>query len=103
MPALDQIHEAVKHALIKDGWSITADPYVIEYEDVRLFADLGAIMAGGFACGLCAFSTKWFFVRCCVRSLRTSHTYANATTCWSTRCHADTTNSPGAPDLPFVV
>lgn len=42
MPAADLIHDSVKRALIKDGWSITADPYVIEYDDVRLFADLSA-------------------------------------------------------------
>ena len=42
MPTRDIIHDAVKNALIKDGWRITADPYVIAYEDVTLFADLGA-------------------------------------------------------------
>ena len=42
MPRLDKIHEPVKQALIRDGWTITHDPYVIRYEKVRLFADLGA-------------------------------------------------------------
>lgn len=42
MPALDLNHEQVRQALLKDGWSITDDPYVIEYEDLTLFADLGA-------------------------------------------------------------
>ncbi len=42
MPAADKIHEAVKNALVKDGWTITDDPYIIEYEDARLYADLGA-------------------------------------------------------------
>ncbi|MDB5354703.1 MAG: XisH protein [Phycisphaerales bacterium] len=42
MPAPDAIHDAVKAALIRDGWTITADPFVIQYEDVTLFADLGA-------------------------------------------------------------
>jgi hypothetical protein len=42
VPTRDIIHEAVKNALVKDGWTITADPYTIEYEDVTLFADLGA-------------------------------------------------------------
>ncbi|MEW5988548.1 MAG: XisH family protein [Chloroflexota bacterium] len=42
MSALDLIHEAVKNALIKDGWVITADPYTIKYKEVTLFADLGA-------------------------------------------------------------
>lgn len=42
MPASDIIHNAVKNALIKDGWTITADPYRIEYEEIDLFADLAA-------------------------------------------------------------
>jgi|SRR5579871_4840504 len=42
MPADDVIHGAVKNALTKDGWTITADPYVLEYEEIRLFADLRA-------------------------------------------------------------
>ena len=41
VPTRDIIHDAVKNALIKDGWTITADPYVIAYEDVTLFADGG--------------------------------------------------------------
>jgi hypothetical protein len=42
MAAADLIHDAVKNALIKDGWTITHDPYVIKYEEVTLYADLGA-------------------------------------------------------------
>lgn len=40
MPRKDLIHEAVKNALIKDGWTITNDPYRIEYEDADVYADL---------------------------------------------------------------
>jgi hypothetical protein len=40
MPAKDIYHEAVKNALIKDGWIITADPYTIKYQEIQLFADL---------------------------------------------------------------
>lgn len=40
MPAKDVYHDAVKNALIEDGWIITADPYPIKYEEVKLFADL---------------------------------------------------------------
>jgi XisH protein len=40
MPAKDIYHEAVKNALIKDGWRIIADPYTIEYEGDNLYADL---------------------------------------------------------------
>jgi hypothetical protein len=32
----------VKEAIIKDGWEITDDPYVISYGDRFLFVDLGA-------------------------------------------------------------
>lgn len=42
MPAKDIYHDAVKNALIKDGWKITADPYKIKYKDAELFADLSA-------------------------------------------------------------
>ena len=40
MPRKDNIHESVKSALIKDGWTITDDPYRIAYEDSDVFADL---------------------------------------------------------------
>jgi hypothetical protein len=42
MPARDVYHDAVKNALIKDGWNILADPYKIKYKDAELFADLAA-------------------------------------------------------------
>jgi len=42
VPRLDAYHEVVRRALINDGWTITDDPFVIEYEDVQLKADLGA-------------------------------------------------------------
>jgi hypothetical protein len=42
MAAKDIIHEAVKNALIKDGWVITHDPYTIEYEGEFAYADLAA-------------------------------------------------------------
>lgn len=42
MPRLDIIHDAVKNALIKEGWIITDDPYVIQYQRTILYADLGA-------------------------------------------------------------
>ncbi|MBD2199126.1 MULTISPECIES: XisH family protein [Calothrix] len=40
MPAKDIYHDAVKNALIKDGWTIIADPYFLQYEDAELYADL---------------------------------------------------------------
>jgi hypothetical protein len=42
MPKLDIIHNSVKNALIKDGWLITDDPYIIQYRRTTLYADLGA-------------------------------------------------------------
>ena len=42
MPKLDKYHEAVRNALINDGWTITDDPLTVEFEDVYLYADLGA-------------------------------------------------------------
>ena len=42
MPRLDIIHNSVKNALIKDGWTITDDPYIIQYRRTTLYADLGA-------------------------------------------------------------
>jgi hypothetical protein len=42
MPQKDVIHEAVKHALMKDGWTILADPYTITFRRSQLYADLCA-------------------------------------------------------------
>lgn len=38
--AKDIIHDGVKNSLVKDGWTITADPYVITYGDDKLYVDL---------------------------------------------------------------
>jgi hypothetical protein len=40
--ARDKIHSAVKNALVKDGWIITADPYFIRADELELQADLAA-------------------------------------------------------------
>ena len=40
--AKDIIHDAVKNALTKDGWTVTDDPFRIKYKDLELQADLGA-------------------------------------------------------------
>ena len=42
--AKDVIHDAVKTALIKDGWEITADPYTIKFKGAKVFVDLAAEM-----------------------------------------------------------
>ena len=40
--AKDLYHFEVREALIKDGWRITNDPYIIETDDVNFEVDLGA-------------------------------------------------------------
>lgn len=40
--AKDLFHQAVKQALIKDGWTITSDPLIIRIERVKLEIDLAA-------------------------------------------------------------
>ncbi len=42
MPRKDIYHDAVKNALIKDGWTITADPLILSFENRALYVDLGA-------------------------------------------------------------
>lgn len=42
MPARDLFHDAVREGLEKEGWTITADPYVIRIEGVTYDIDLGA-------------------------------------------------------------
>lgn len=46
MPQRDTIHNVIKQALIKDGWEITDDPYVISYGERFLFIDLAAKLDG---------------------------------------------------------
>ncbi len=42
MPAKDTYHDCVRNALIKDGWTITHDPYVISVGLKDVYVDLGA-------------------------------------------------------------
>ncbi len=42
MPAQDIYHNEAKQSLIKDGWTITKDPFTIRYGEVDMYADLGA-------------------------------------------------------------
>lgn len=42
MPKLDKYHETVKRALIKDGWKIVFDPFLLKYKGLRLYIDLAA-------------------------------------------------------------
>jgi hypothetical protein len=44
MSARDKYHDAVKNALIQDGWTITHDPYRIAIGRRRGYIDLGAEM-----------------------------------------------------------
>jgi XisH protein len=40
--AKDLFHQAVKQALITDGWTITSDPLIIRIDRIKLEIDLGA-------------------------------------------------------------
>ena len=42
MPTKDIFHNAVKNALIKDGWTITDDPLYLDYGGIHMYVDLGA-------------------------------------------------------------
>ena len=42
MPRKDLIHDPVKNALIKDGWTVTHDPFGLEYGTEDVYVDLGA-------------------------------------------------------------
>lgn len=42
MPQRDTIHNIIRRSLIKEGWDITDDPYVISFGDRFLFIDLAA-------------------------------------------------------------
>ena len=48
MPRRDAYYDAVRQALVKDGWTITHDPLMIRYKGLRVFIDLAAekIVAG---------------------------------------------------------
>lgn len=42
MPAKDLYHETVRTALIKEGWTITDDPFILKIGIRSIFVDLGA-------------------------------------------------------------
>lgn len=42
MPVKDMFHNCVKNSLIKDGWTITHDPFHLRLTRKNLFVDLGA-------------------------------------------------------------
>jgi XisH protein len=42
MPAHDVFHTAVREGLIKEGWTITDDPLIVEYGGLDLYIDLAA-------------------------------------------------------------
>jgi len=42
MPARDYYHEHVRSALIKDGWTITHDPFRLNWGGKDLYVNLGA-------------------------------------------------------------
>jgi hypothetical protein len=42
MPRKDTIHDAVKNALVNDGWTITHDPYLLKLGEETMLVDLAA-------------------------------------------------------------
>jgi hypothetical protein len=42
MPALDKYHSAVRHALERDGWKITAENAILEFGGVKMYLDIRA-------------------------------------------------------------
>lgn len=42
MPAQDIYHDAMKNALVKDGWTITHDPFHLRWGKKDMYVDLGA-------------------------------------------------------------
>jgi hypothetical protein len=42
MPRKDALHDACKNALIKEGWTITHDPYLLRRGLQTLYIDVGA-------------------------------------------------------------
>lgn len=42
MPALDIFHEALRKALVKDGWTITNNPLFLRVDDEPFYIDFGA-------------------------------------------------------------
>jgi hypothetical protein len=42
VPRLDVYHETVKHALERDGWTITHDPLTYKIDADKIYIDLGA-------------------------------------------------------------
>jgi len=42
MPARDIYHNNVKNALIKDGWTVTHDPFRLSWGGKDMYVDLGA-------------------------------------------------------------
>lgn len=72
MPAKDKYHNAVKQALIKAGWIITADPYILRYEEITVLVDLGAERLIAAECGgrKIAVEIKSFLKRSPVQDLK---------------------------------
>lgn len=42
MPAVDRFHQQVRNALVRDGWTITADPLTLALGERNLYVDFAA-------------------------------------------------------------
>jgi hypothetical protein len=74
MPAKDRFHEAVRHALEKDGWTITHDPLRLDFGQSDVYIDLGAERLIGAERGSerIAVEIKTFIERSQVRALESA-------------------------------
>ena len=73
--AKDTFHDVVKAALIKEGWTITHDPYEIAVGGVEMYIDLGAEQVIGAEQGEAkiAVEVKSFFGRSIISDFHTAH------------------------------
>jgi hypothetical protein len=74
MPAKDRFHDAVRHALEKDGWTITHDPLRLDFGHEDVYIDLGAERLIGAERGSerIAVEVKTFVERSKVRALESA-------------------------------
>jgi hypothetical protein len=74
MPARDRFHDAVRHALEKDGWTITHDPLRLDFGHEDVYIDLGAerLIAAERGSERIAVEVKTFVERSQVRALESA-------------------------------
>lgn len=108
MPARDFLHDAVRNALIRDGWTITHDPLRLNVPGRNLYVDLGAerLLAAERGAVEIAVEVKSFLGPSDVRDLEDAlGQFMRTTSCLTARCRVEncTWRSPrkhGRPSSP---